>query len=84
MHPGVAIVIFALAVAPLVCAVDFAFFHRAARYKPTYAWLPGLLLPFVLLVIAAAAHAPILSIVALLLSAGMSVAWLVRRRMRKR
>ncbi len=83
MHPGVGLAIFALAVAPLVSAVDFGFYRRVARHKPSLAWLPGLLVPFVLLVIAAAAHAPVLSAVALALSAVTTIGWLVRRSRRR-
>ncbi len=83
MHPAAGLVNVALAVAPLASAVDFGFYRRVARHKPSMAWLPGLLAPFALLVIAAAAHAPVLSAIALGLSAAMTVGWLVRRAQRR-
>ncbi len=79
MQAPVALVIFVLAVAPLVCAVDFAFYRKVARHRPKLPWLAGFGLPWVLLVTAAASGARVLFPVALLLGGAVTLGWIVRR-----
>ncbi len=79
MQAPVALLLFVLAVAPLVCAVDYAFYLRVARHKPKAMWPAGFVLPWVLLVTAAWSGARSLFPVALLLGGLVSVAWIVRR-----
>jgi len=79
MQAPAALVLFVLAVAPLVCAVDFGFYRRLARHKPKALWPVGFVSPWVLLVTAAASGARVLFPVALLLAGVVSVAWIIRR-----
>jgi hypothetical protein len=78
MQAPAALIIFVLAVAPIVCAVDYAFYRKAARHKPKSLWLGAFVLPWVMLV-SAAAWARVLFPVALLLALAVSVAWTIRR-----
>ena len=71
--------LFVLAVAPLVCAVNFAFYRRVARHRPRYLWLAGFGLPWLTLVVAAASGARVLFPLAFLLAGVVSVGWVVRR-----
>jgi hypothetical protein len=79
MDPVVAIILFLLAVTPLVSAVDFAFVRRLARQKPSRLWYLGFAFPVALLVTAAATQARVIFPFALLLGGGVGVSWLVRR-----
>jgi hypothetical protein len=74
-----ALVLLALALAPLLCAVDFAYYRRAARQKPSFAWPFAFGLSWALLVGGAAFHANVLLPIAFLLAGLFSSAWLVKR-----
>jgi len=79
MQAPAALVIFVLAVAPLVCAVDFGFYRRGARHKPKLLWLAGFGVPWALLITAAASDARVLFPVALLCAGVVALAWMIRR-----
>lgn len=79
MQAPAALLIFVLAVAPLVCAVDFGFYRRVARHKPKVMWLAGFGVPWALLVTAAASGARVLFPVALLFGGAVTIAWTIRR-----
>jgi hypothetical protein len=79
MDPIVALILFALAVTPLVGAVDFAFVRHVARQKPSRLWYAGFAFPTFLLILAAATKARVLFPFALILAGGIGVGWLFRR-----
>lgn len=83
MHGGVAAILLLLAAAPLICAVDFVFYYRLARQRPSFVWLVAFALPWGVLVLAAAAGVNAMMPVAFVLAGALSFAWLVRRNRRR-
>jgi hypothetical protein len=79
MDPIIAILLFALAVAPIVGAVDFAFVRRVSRQKPSLLWYLAFAFPVLVHVLAGATGARVLLPVALLLGGTVAVGWLFRR-----
>jgi hypothetical protein len=78
--PGwIAVILFVVAVAPLVCLVDFAFHRGVARQAPSSAWVVAWLLPWALLVTAAASQVRALLPLSFVLAGLVAVAWLIRR-----
>ena len=83
MDVGVAIVLLALAAAPLICGVDFVFYSRAAKQRPSLVWLGGFLLPWVLLIFASAFRSRALLPFAFLAAAAITLGWFKRRNRRR-